>query len=331
MSKSVTALALLCVFCVAVCAQVTVKIATVAPEGSIWMVELDKMNQEIQRKTRGDVKFYIYAGGVAGEERSVVKKIQMGALDGAAFAGTGLGELMSHIRILELPFFYNDYAEWRYVYDKISPKLEQEFWDKNYKLLGWTEGGFAYLYASEPIRNLDQFRKAKVWFYEGDALIESCFKELNATGYPMGVTDVVTSLQTGKINCVYCPPYALMAMRWHTHVNHYTDLPIVNVLGGLVITKKAFLKIPKAHHKVVQDVSRKYMEQLFHKAKKANEDTIKELSEKFNIKPVAPDASMLEESKVFSQKIAKMQVGGLYSQELFSEVCNYLEEYRKKK
>jgi TRAP-type C4-dicarboxylate transport system substrate-binding protein len=311
--------------------QITVKIATVAPEGSIWMVELDKMNQEIQRKTRGDVKFYIYAGGVAGEERSVVKKIQMNALDGAAFAGTGLGELMSHIRILELPFFYNDYNEWRYVYGKIVAKLEQEFWDNNYKMLGWTEGGFAYLYASDPIRNLDAFRKAKVWFYEGDALIEACFKELNAAGYPMGVTDVVTSLQTGKINCVYCPHYALMAMRWHTHVHYYTDLPIVNVMGGLVITKKAFLKIPKAHQKTVQDVSRKYMEQLFLKVKAENENTVVELRAKFNIQAVAPDASMLEETKVFSQKIARTQIGKLYTQEFFDEVCGYQEEFRKKK
>jgi TRAP-type C4-dicarboxylate transport system substrate-binding protein len=122
-----------------------------------------------------------------------------------------------------------------------------------------------------------------------------------------------------------------MALRWHTEIRHCADLPIVNILGGLLVTKKAYQKVPESYQKILKDLSKKYMTQLLQKAKEGNEDTVKVLKEQYNVKFLKPDDQLVEEMKVFSQKVADGQVGTLYSKELLAEVRGIITEYRKSK
>src|SRR5438128_2664658 len=70
-------------------AETTIKFATLAPEGSTWMKVMHEAAQEIDDKTKGQVKFRFYAGGVSGDERDVVRKIRIGQLHAAGFTGLG--------------------------------------------------------------------------------------------------------------------------------------------------------------------------------------------------------------------------------------------------
>src|SRR5438067_293356 len=49
------------------------KLATLAPDGSSWMVTLSSLNKDLQEKTAGTLRFKFYAGGVSGDEKDVVK------------------------------------------------------------------------------------------------------------------------------------------------------------------------------------------------------------------------------------------------------------------
>ena len=73
-------------------AQTIVKFATLAPEGTAWMKTMRRFNDDIEAKTKGRVKFKIYAGGVSGDEKDVARKIRLGQLQAAGFTGFGLGE-----------------------------------------------------------------------------------------------------------------------------------------------------------------------------------------------------------------------------------------------
>ena len=52
----------------------TLKIATVAPEGSTWMKVMRQIDSEIREATGNDVGFKIYPGGVQGDEKVVLRK-----------------------------------------------------------------------------------------------------------------------------------------------------------------------------------------------------------------------------------------------------------------
>ena len=56
----------------------TIKFATLAPEGSTWMNVMRELDKEIREKSNNRIKFKIYAGGVSGDEKDVIKKIRIG-------------------------------------------------------------------------------------------------------------------------------------------------------------------------------------------------------------------------------------------------------------
>ena len=58
----------------------TIKFATVAPEGSTWMNTMKELEKTIREKTQGQVAFRLYAGGVAGDELDALRKIRIGQL-----------------------------------------------------------------------------------------------------------------------------------------------------------------------------------------------------------------------------------------------------------
>src|SRR5438105_1626103 len=72
-------------------AESVFKIATLAPEGSSWMRLFREWATNVEKKTAGRVKIKFFAGGVQGDERDAVRKMRLGALNGAAVTGVGLG------------------------------------------------------------------------------------------------------------------------------------------------------------------------------------------------------------------------------------------------
>ena len=75
---------------VSIVSGMTLKIATIAPEGSYWITEMRKAAQTIKQRTDGRVKFKFYPGGVMGGENNVLRKIRLGQLHGGMFTGGGL-------------------------------------------------------------------------------------------------------------------------------------------------------------------------------------------------------------------------------------------------
>ncbi|HEX9910765.1 MAG TPA: TRAP transporter substrate-binding protein DctP, partial [Desulfatiglandales bacterium] len=76
----------------------TIKFATVAPEGSTWMNTMKELDKTIREKTQGQIAFRVYAGGVAGDELDALRKIRIGQLHSAAFSGVGFGQILPAVR-----------------------------------------------------------------------------------------------------------------------------------------------------------------------------------------------------------------------------------------
>ena len=69
-----------------------IKIATLAPDGTLWMQEMRKGAEEIARRTDGRVAFKFYPGGSMGSDRSVLRKIRAGQLHGGMLTGGALSD-----------------------------------------------------------------------------------------------------------------------------------------------------------------------------------------------------------------------------------------------
>ena len=91
-----TTVLMVLLFSVGAQAATTLKIATLSPEGTGWMIELRKAAKNIRQRTNDEVKLKIYPGGVMGDDKAVLRKLRVGQLHGAAMTS---GEYYSLIRI----------------------------------------------------------------------------------------------------------------------------------------------------------------------------------------------------------------------------------------
>ena len=168
---------------------VEIKIATQAPKGTIWMDALDDIQAEVKKQTK--VKFVYFPGGALGDEKTIARKIQLKSLGGGLFTGIGLGEILAEVRILELPFFYDNFEEIDKVKDKLEPTFTADFEKQGYVFLGWAEVGWAYIFSKEESKNLEDLKKRKIWLWQGDPLAEATFKEFGLSGTPLALADVL--------------------------------------------------------------------------------------------------------------------------------------------
>ena len=239
-----------------------IKLAIVAPEGSTWATVVREWNEELKSKTGGQVAFKVYAGGVQGDERDVLRKMKVGQLDAAGFTGLGLGIVNPEVRILELPFLFRDYAEVDRVTAKIQPKMEAGFAKKGFILLGWAEAGFVNIFSNKPITKLAELKGVKMWLWDSDPLVTSMCNTFDIVPIPLALTDVLTSLQTNLIDATYAPPLGAIALQWFTRTKYYTTDRLSNSTGAFLISKRAMGKLTPSEQKVLKETARKYSREL---------------------------------------------------------------------
>jgi len=230
---------------------VRLKLATMAPEGSIWMQALDAAKEEINAATAGALKVKFYPGGIMGAEKDVLFKIKTGQLQGGGFMGYAIGKICPDARALMFPMVFLNYEEVDQVLNMMLPTLEASAREHGYEAVGWTEVGFTYAYGMKPVNSLDDLRKTKVWGPDSPMLIE-LFNAGRIATIPANITDVLTSLQTGSLETVFGPPTAAVAVQWHTKVKSYNTLRLSYSIGGVFLSSVAWDKLTPEQQGIVK-------------------------------------------------------------------------------
>jgi TRAP-type C4-dicarboxylate transport system substrate-binding protein len=222
----------------------TIKIATLAPEGSSWMILFHQWGKAVEEHSGGKLKIKFYAGGVAGDERDAVRKMRLGQINAAAVTSIGLGLIQPEVRVLEVPMLVRTYDELDYARNTLDADLRKKFEDKGYVLLAWGDVGPVHIFSNIPLKSRGDLAQTKLWAWVDDPIVRSLFTQLGANGVPLGVPDVLPSLQTGLINACYGSPLSTLALQWYTKVKYMTSMHIAQAIGATVMAKKDFDKLP---------------------------------------------------------------------------------------
>ncbi|HJP38511.1 MAG TPA: TRAP transporter substrate-binding protein DctP [Gammaproteobacteria bacterium] len=234
--------------------ETTFKIATIAPEGSQWMVDLKAAGKEIATRTAGRVKLKLYGGGIMGADKKVLRKIRIGQLQGGAFVTIGLAERYRDIVLYGLPMAFQTQAEVDYVRERMDPVLIKGLEEAGYVSFGFAGGGFARLMGAEPITDISALQGRKVWVPEGDPISYKAMESMQLSPVVLPITDVLTGLQTGLLEFVASPPVAAVVMQWYTKVKYVTTQPFAYTAGLLVIDKRAFSRISETDQLIVREI-----------------------------------------------------------------------------
>jgi TRAP-type C4-dicarboxylate transport system substrate-binding protein len=306
-----------------------IKVATIAPDGSTWVKVLKEYDSQIRKESNGRMGFKIYAGGVAGDEIDVLKKIRIGQYHAAGFTGVGIGEIAPNLRVLDSPFLFKSYDEVDYIYQKFNDEFEREIEKGGFVLLGWAEVGFVYTFTKTPVYGVDDLKKLKMWAWQGDPIAEAAYKVIGVTPVPLSITEVLTSLQTGIIDGVYGSPLAILATQWFTRVKYMHDVPLSNASGALLISKRYFDSLPKDLQEILLRNGKKYMRKLVELSREENKKAIETLKKNGIMITEPPSKKVLNEYDEVGKKIRRALVGKVFSQDWLDKVEKAVEEYRK--
>jgi len=308
--------------------QTLIKFATLAPEGSTWTNIMRQYDKAVREQSGGRLGFKIYAGGVAGDEKDVVRKIKLGQYNAAGFTGVGMNEIAKKVRVMDAPFLFKNHDEVDFVINKFDHEFQQALEEGGFVLLGWAEVGFVYIYSDRPVASAEDLKNTKVWMWEGDPIAEAAFKAIGVSPIPLSITDVSTSLQTGMVNTVYVPPALLVALQWFTRVKYMLSEPLANSQGAVLISKKTFDGLPKDLQEILVTNGRKYFRDLTLASRSENEKAIATLKEK-GITVVPPAKGTEAEFEAAGRKARQLLTGTLFTKEFLGEVESTLATYRK--
>lgn len=329
--KSVTRSACLLLLAGSLYAQeYTIKFATIAPEGTTWMNVMKEYDAAIRKESGGRLGFKIYAGGVQGDEKTVLRKIRVGQLQSGGFTGVGMGEIAPKVRILDSPFLARTEEEIDLLYRDFGKDFEKAFEDGGYVLLGWAEVGFVHVFTSTPIKKSEDLKGIKMWTWEGDPIAETAFRTLGINPIPLSVIDVMTSLQTGLIDAFYTSPYAAIALQWFARVKYMVEVPLADAAGAVLVSKKFYDQLPKDLQEILIRNGRLYISKLTKLSRKENADAIRELKKRGIVTLSATERDLQEYVEVGSRS-RRALVGKMYTEEFLNRVEKAIADFRRSK
>ncbi len=306
----------------------TLKIATAAPEGSGWMREMRAGATEIKQKTDGRVEIKFFAGGVMGNDKSVLRKMRVGQLHGGAFTTGSLIDIAPNADLFSLPLIFRSYEEVDYVRKHMDADLKQVVENAGFVCFGFAGGGFALLMSESPIRVIDDVRGLKIWVPEGDSVSYRAMASLGLAPVTLPITDVMTGLQAGLVEVIAASPIGALAFQWHTRVKYVTNTPLSYLYATMVIDKKAFSPISVADQQTVREVMDNIYVRIDRANRSDNEAATKAMVGAGITFIDSPDAEIVRWRAVAAGLIQEMRKEGAFSADLYDRLQSLLKEYR---
>jgi TRAP-type C4-dicarboxylate transport system substrate-binding protein len=255
------------------------KFATLAPQGSTWMNIITDWANKVEKESQGRLKFKLYGGGVSGDEPDVLRKIRFGQLQGGAMTGHGIGYIYSPTRVLEIPFLFRSYDEVDHVRAQLMPEIREGFRQNDFELLGWMEVGFIQLFSRTPIYSIDDLKKRRIWLWQGDPLGTAFFAASGLSPVPLPITEVFSSLSTGLIDTTIAPPLGAIALQWFTKTPYMTSMPVMDGIGGLIVSRKFFDGLPNDLQQLLRRTGEEAGTRLLVETRRDNEKSLSVLKQ----------------------------------------------------
>jgi TRAP-type C4-dicarboxylate transport system substrate-binding protein len=309
-------------------AATTLKIATLSPEGTGWMIELRQAAKAIRERTNDQVKLKIYPGGVMGDDKAVLRKLRVGQLHGAAMTSGGVMQPYPDIALYNLPLVFRDSAEVDYVRARLDKKLMAGLREQKFVGFGLAEVGFAYPMMKDPVTSVASFQDRRVWAPDNDPGALKAYSSFNITPIPLPIADVLTGLQTELIDSIGSPPIGAIALQWHTQVDYALELPLMYVYGLFAITERAFNRMSETEQSIVTEELSAAVARVDAASRKDNDAANQALVDQ-GLQWLQPsDAERAEWYGIADGANQRLKANEYVSAAMFDELMALLQEYR---
>lgn len=271
----------------------TLRMATLAPRNGIMVRATARWNQQLAAATDGRVQVHVYWGGQMGDERTVVRRMRIGDVDGASLTSSGLSLIYRPVLALQAPGIISEYRQVDAVREQIGPELQRGIEAEGFGLLGFGDSGRIRIFSREPVRRPTDLRRMRPWVPRTDAIFRHFLSVVGATGIPLSVGEVFGGLRTGMIDAAPGTAIAVAGLQWFTSVQYCTAQSDGFLVGGMVVRRGFLDGLSEADRQALIDISAQNQERTIRGARVADERAYQAL-QRHGITPIDVDEHRAE-------------------------------------
>ncbi|MGE0454813.1 MAG: TRAP transporter substrate-binding protein DctP [Vicinamibacteria bacterium] len=307
---------------------VLIKMATLVPDGSSWHLILKQTAEEWKRLSGGKVSVRLYAGGVAGDDPDVVRKMRLGTLNAGVLTAVGIAEIDKSVYALGVPMLYDSYEEVYWVLEKMRPRLEKSVEEKGFVVLNWADAGWVRFFSAKPVARPDDLRALKLFSWAGDSAAIEIWKSAGFNPVPLPSTEINTALRTGLVTALGSPPQVAVISQFFKDAPNMTDMRWQMLLGATVIKKDVWERIPAELRPALLEATRQAGERLQADVRGSEAKDIEAMQAR-GLKVVPVDAAARALWLRTAEGLYPRIRGPIVPADAFDEARQFRDEYRR--
>lgn len=309
-------------------AETKIRLATLAPKDTSYHKSLQAMGEKWRQASGGNVTLTIYTDGTMGGESDMVRRMRVGQIQSAMLTVNGLMQIDASVSSFQnLPMMFHNMAEADYVREKLQVTIEKKFLEKGFVVLFWGDGGWIRFFTRKEAVRPDDFKNMKMFVGAGDTPTADIMKSLGITPVPLEQTDILTGLQTGLIDAVPSVPFYALAGQFYLPAPHMVEVKWAPLVGGTVITKKAWEAIPENLRPEFLKAAAEAGTQIKQRSHAEEAESIEAMRKRgMTVHALSPEAEIAWQQ--LAEKAYPMIRGKIVPADMFDEVQSLLKDYR---
>jgi len=306
----------------------TIKLGSLAPNGSPWDKSLRQIAAEWASLSNGKIKLKIYPGGIAGGEEDMLRKMRIGQLNAAGMTGVGMCRVFPGILTIQLPLLIRNDEELYYVLEKMRPKFEKKLEASGFKVIIWSKVGWVHFFSKDPVVKPDDLRAHKLFNYEGDPDGTMAWKKAGFHPVPLSPTELMTALQSGMVNAFSTTPLSAAAYQWFGLAKNMCGMKWAPLIGGIIVSTKTWKKVPAKLRPKLLEAAKKIGENAQSEIDNADAQAITIMKEHgLKVHPVSEKEEAQWVTEV--QSGFKIVIGKSFDKESYDELKQHLKAFRE--
>lgn len=242
--RRILLVAVLALCCTASGTALTIKLGSVAPANTPWDLALRGLAADWARISDGEIEVKIFPGGIAGNETDMIRKMRIGQLQAAAMTAISFNNIYPGVLAIAQPMLVRTDEEMRNILEEMTPFFNAQFEERGFVPLMWAPIGWVKFFAREPVRTADDLRRLKLWVGSASPAVLRAWQQAGFNPVALPLSEVTTGLQSGMIDAVASSPSGAASFQWFGIVPHMTDLRFTPLFGAVMISKRAWQRIP---------------------------------------------------------------------------------------
>lgn len=306
----------------------TMKVATVAPKGSIYHRVLQEVGEAWRDAQGSGSRFIVYPDSAQGNEATTVRRMRVGQLSASMLSVVGLSEIDDSVAVLQkIPLMFHSWEELDFVRESLRSDLEARLREKGFVVLFWGEGGWVHFFSKTPRTTPADFRSSRIFAWAGDVAQVELMKSLGYNPIVLELSDILPALQTGMIDTVPAAPLWGLVGQFDRAAPHMLQVNWVPIVGATVMTTRAWESMSAPAREALAAASARAGEQLRAHRDAHDTDVILAMQARgLNVHRPTPDEQRQWDS--LARGVWPQVRGSMVRADMFDRVVKLLAEFR---